>query len=94
MNFPNEGRLGEFYVSRNDRIVNAIRKMRAYVFDDLVGQAGALIIHGKHDPVQNQLGVQGILNELDYLHQLGKTFKGIVFGLQCDHHPGSQRRAR
>ncbi len=67
--------------------------MRAHVGDDLVGEIVARVVHGQHDAVDGEPGIERLLHLLDGLQQLRQTFEREELALQR-HQDRVRRRHR
>jgi hypothetical protein len=56
----------------------------AHLFDDLVREVGAGIVHREQDRRDCQLGVEVTLDELDVVEELRETLQGVVLALDRD----------
>jgi hypothetical protein len=78
---PVTGSLGQTDISRNDGLEEAIFEVFAEGLGDLLGQIGAVVIHGEEDALDLDVGVEGVLDALEGRNELGDAFEGEVFGL-------------
>ena len=54
------------------------------VFVDLLGEVGAVVVHGEEDTFEGQARVEGLGDAVERGHELGYAFEGEVFGLHGD----------
>jgi hypothetical protein len=54
------------------------------VFSDLLGEVGAVVVHGEEDAFEGEGGVEDLGDAVEGGHELGDAFEGEVLGLHGD----------
>src|SRR5262249_52912841 len=75
-------RLGHTHIARDDRGVDLLAEDAAHIVHDLVREAGALIVHGEHDAVDLELGVEADPDLLNRVQELRQSLERKELALQ------------
>ena len=78
------GRFGEADVARNDGLEELFAEEVAEVLGDLLGEVGAVVVHGQQDALDGDVGIEGGAYAFERGDELGDAFKGKVLGLHGD----------
>ena len=70
------------HIARDNGVVDLAAHELAHVGDDLIGQVVARIVHGQHDAVDGEAGIERVAHLLHRLDQLRKSFQGEELALQ------------
>ncbi len=77
-------RLGQANRPGDDRFEDDRTEMAPRFCRDIGGQVGSSVVHGQHNPVDQEAGVEVIANEIERGKQLGQSFQGVVLTLERD----------
>lgn len=83
------GRFGEADVARNGGLEELVVEERFEVLGDLLGEIGAVVVHGENDTFEGEAGVEGLADAVERAHEFGDAFEGEVFGLHGNEKSGS-----
>ena len=78
------GSFGKADVARDDGAEEAVFEVLAEGFSDLLGEVGAVIVHGEQYAFDGELGVEGSADPFEVGDEFGDAFEGEVFGLHGD----------
>src|ERR1700712_1835459 len=67
---------GKPYVARDSGLVELVAEEAFEIFSDLLGEVGALVVHGEDDALEFQFGIKGLLDAADSTEELADAFKG------------------
>jgi len=67
--------LGETNAARNDCIEDAISEKLFQVGSNLAGKVGTVVVHGEQDALDGERVVEGIVNSVNGIHELGDAFE-------------------
>ena len=82
--FSVAGGFSEAYVAGNAGGEELVVEEGFEVFGDLLGEIGAVVVHGEEDAFERQAGVEGLGDAVEGRHQLGDALQREVFGLHGD----------
>jgi hypothetical protein len=82
--FAVAGCFGQTDVAGNTCLKELVVEERFEIFIDLLGQIGAVIVHGEKDAFEGKTGVEGLGDAVKSGHKLRDTLEGEVFGLHRD----------
>ena len=82
--FPEARSFSESHVSRHYRVEYFGSEVLASVGDNLSREVEAGVVHGEEDAVDSERGIDGLLDPVDRVEQLGESFKCVVFALDRD----------
>ena len=83
------GRLGQANTARDHRLEDTLLEVRPNLGGNLGGQVRAAVEHRQDGPVDREIRVQVVADEVDRREQLGQALQGVVLALNWDEVPSA-----